>query len=445
MKKYLLVIFILLSLQIFALDYGTKILVDIRLNRSSFYTPESNITYEISKGIVLDVLTQLCNYFNIVISDKSLFEELRLQDLLTTKNIVFSEVELPEKTLQISVDSIQVRKAVTQEYYIENRYSGNYIKDGDEFIEVYVGQLFSYNYETKQYVPDKEGSYVKGKNNKYYYKPYTFYSYFRHATESWEVSATVSYKLLNSPLNNTLRYSRTFKALYYVWDERIDAPSKVELSPSIITSEILSFFGTKVSEALLTRNDNIVFVDGYRNLQVIVDSGKDKGIREGTVYTIDRKAYFKIVNVSADYSEGEIIRIDRKFSIEPGQRAEKVSYFDLPIALEIEFLSAFNETFDDVSYNLLLGFGLKQKNLYGEPVSYIIFSIGILSEFYRLSGSFRLIGSVYLSSGINFQSDSISYTLGIQGNISFIKVHTGVEFDGSLSNLKFNFAGGLVW
>ncbi len=444
MKKFFIffLIFLLFS-QLFGLDYGTKILVDVKLNKSNF--TDSSITYEISKGVVLDILSKLSDYFTVVINDKSLFEELRLQDFLTTKNIVFSQVNLPEIVLQISIDSIQLRKNISQEYYIENSYSGNYIKDGDDFIEIYLGQLFSYNYENKQYLPDKDGNYVKGKNNKYYYRPYTFYSYFNHTTESWELSSTLSYRLSNSSVSNSLRYNRTFKTLYYVWDERIDSPSKVEISPSFITSEILSYFGSKISDALFTRKDNIVLVDGYRNFKVILDSGKDKGIREGSVYSIDKKAYFKIVNVSVEYSEGEIIRIDRNFIVEPGQIAENVFYFDLPISLETEFLVTTNSEFTDIAYSLLVGIGLKQKNIYGEPVSYLIFSIGFLSDLYKLSTSFRLLGPIFLNTSINFTQDTVTYSLGLMGNISFFKVFGGFEFDNSLSNFKFNIAGGLVW
>lgn len=149
--------------------------------------------------------------FKLYLQDEleKLYKELRLQDLLSNKNLILKESKQPIINFDVVIKNLQIKEEKIKKDYIVNNESGDYIRVGEKYIKVQKGIYYSYDVNTSRYIPSKEGYYIKGYDGNFYTFN-NFYTKFSHEEIVYKVSGKVYYNLFGYA-NDSFSFSKEIK------------------------------------------------------------------------------------------------------------------------------------------------------------------------------------------------------------------------------------------
>lgn len=359
---------------------------------------------------------------------EKLYKELRLQDLLSNKNLILKESKQPIINFDVVIKNLQIKEEKIKKDYIVNNESGDYIRVGEKYIKVQKGIYYSYDANTSRYIPSKEGYYIKGYDGKFYTFN-DFYTKFSHEKIVYKVSGKVYYNLFGYA-NGSFSFSKEIKKRWYKWDETILKALKKENSQI----EILKYIASVIKSNILENIKNAYKLEGLiydlKKDRVILNIGKKDGVLPGTVFTItENKGQIVIRNVENNYSEAEFYYLKKHSKIEIGdQVVEDSKKIFIPVSLGIYY----------TSNGLKLSLGLRQRDVYNDKKAFLVVDYLTNTQNYIITLGYNIFDFYELKTYLSLSSN---YSIG--GMIKYDLFD--LMFNYSLQNKTFNFGGGFSW
>lgn len=359
---------------------------------------------------------------------EKLYKELRLQDLLSNKNLILKESKQPIINFDVVIKNLQIKEEKIKKDYIVNNESGDYIRVGEKYIKVQKGIYYSYDANTSRYIPSKEGYYIKGYDGKFYTFN-DFYTKFSHEKIVYKVSGKVYYNLFGYA-NGSFSFSKEIKKRWYKWDETILKALKKENSQI----EILKYIASVIKSNILENIKNAYKLEGLiydlKKDRVILNIGKKDGVLPGTVFTItENKGQIVIRNVENNYSEAEFYYLKKHSKIEIGdQVVEDSKKIFIPVSLGIYY----------TSNGLKLSLGLRQRDVYNDKKAFLVVDYLTNTQNYIFTLGYNIFDFYELKTYLSLSSN---YSIG--GMIKYDLFD--LMFNYSLQNKTFNFGGGFSW
>ncbi|ONN27593.1 hypothetical protein XJ44_02945 [Thermosipho affectus] len=290
------------------------------------------------------------NKFEILLKDalKKLGFEVKLQDLLSGENIILSENVQSPLVLNLYLKNFSVTIQSKEKFFLENNASGNYINVNGKYIKVYVGKWYDAN-------GGKDGIFVKGYDGNLY-SATSFFTKFYHILEYFIVKGKIYYNFAGK--DGEIEINKKIKKSWYEWNESIQSPIKKENSFFIdqiaetIAYNLLNKLKYNIKANVVALKDN----------RVVLDVGKNDGVKLNTVFSVDEKAQVIVRNVEKNFSEAEVIYLKKGEKIIPKDLAKESSKMvSLPFELGIYYSTE----------GLLFSFGLVQKNIHNEKIAFL--------------------------------------------------------------------------
>lgn len=359
---------------------------------------------------------------------EKLYKELRLQDLLSNKNLILKESKQPIINFDVVIKNLQIKEEKIKKDYIVNNESGDYIRVGEKYIKVQKGIYYSYDANTSRYIPSKEGYYIKGYDGKFYTFN-DFYTKFSHEKIVYKVSGKVYYNLFGYA-NGSFSFSKEIKKRWYKWDETILKALKKENSQI----EILKYIASVIKSNILENIKNAYKLEGLiydlKKDRVILNIGKKDGVLPGTVFTItENKGQIVIRNVENNYSEAEFYYLKKHSKIEIGdQVVEDSKKIFIPISLGIYY----------TSNGLKISLGLRQRDVYNDKKAFLVVDYLTNTQNYIITLGYNIFDFYELKTYLLLSND-----FSIGGMIKYDLFD--LMFNYSLQNKTFNFGGGFSW
>lgn len=359
---------------------------------------------------------------------EKLYKELRLQDLLSNKNLILKESKQPIINFDVVIKNLQIKEEKIKKDYIVNNESGDYIRVGEKYIKVQKGIYYSYDANTSRYIPSKEGYYIKGYDGKFYTFN-DFYTKFSHEKIVYKVSGKVYYNLFGYA-NGSFSFSKEIKKRWYKWDETILKALKKENSQI----EILKYIASVIKSNILENIKNAYKLEGLiydlKKDRVILNIGKKDGVLPGTVFTItENKGQIVIRNVENNYSEAEFYYLKKHSKIEIGdQVVEDSKKIFIPISLGIYY----------TSNGLKISLGLRQRDVYNDKKAFLVVDYLTNTQNYIFTLGYNIFDFYELKTYLLLSND-----FSIGGMIKYDLFD--LMFNYSLQNKTFNFGGGFSW
>lgn len=368
--------------------------------------------------------------FKLYLQDEleKLYKELRLQDLLSNKNLILKESKQPIINFDVVIKNLQIKEEKIKKDYIVNNESGDYIRVGEKYIKVQKGIYYSYDVNTSRYIPSKEGYYIKGYDGNFYTFN-NFYTKFSHEEIVYKVSGKVYYNLFGYA-NGSFSFSKEIKKRWYKWDETILKALKKENSQI----EILKYIASVIKSNILENIKNAYKLEGIiydlKKDRVILNIGKKDGVLPGTVFTIaENKGQIVIRNVENNYSEAEFYYLKKHSKIEIGdQVVEESKKIFIPISLGIYY----------TSNGLKISFGLRQRDVYNDKKAFLVVDYLTNTQNYIITLGYNIFDFYELKTYLLLSND-----FSIGGMIKYDLFD--LMFNYSLQNKTFNFGGGFSW
>lgn len=285
--------------------------------------PALRITVRASEKVLQDVVSSIAfdeihssERFTLLLSDalSLLGAELRLQDLFSTEDVVLSKAGqngVSVGKLEVDILRFEARKAQERFDFIENNISGDHIFVDGGYKRVQTGVRYSYDFEKRRYVQDKDGPYVRALDGTYYLTQ-TFYTYAPHVNEYYLLSWEVSYSLVSNTLSKSGRksFQERFYTRLHSYDPYNNRLLKQERPAEgivwLVASRIASFLSSELSIA----HSSVGSVESVKFPRVLIDVGRRDGAREGLNYAVVRDgvviAELVVRRTSEDYSECEV-------------------------------------------------------------------------------------------------------------------------------------------
>ncbi len=451
------VMFVFLFIIVSVISFSAKPVIDVSV---TVFGDEAIM--KIAQGIIFSEVLDT-NKFKITLKEalKTLAEELRLQDLLSTENVVLSKEEKIEGKLEIVLSIKDAGYKKKYEEYIINNISGDYIYYSGKYVSVIPGERYKYDYEKKTYIRSEEGSYVKGTNGEFY--PYfgNFYSREPHEEIDYYISYSVSLKLTYRFFEESYDISDNFvdNAMASVVKYSYDPYNKRLIRNESPVSEVYEVLSSHISSAIYQRIMSSRKLKGeVENVKfprVIVNIGSLDGVKNGMILGVnDGKNYIaelRVMRTGGDYSECEIAYLRKGSEILAGMSVfEKYSDFVLPLGISMFYI--YNSSGEHFAEFSLIG---KSLNIHRETVATFDFGMRysfVEERFKSLVFSFSknlLVESVKLKllSSIIFDYDSEDEIfhpvskIGLETQIGMFAVKFLIDFTFS----SYEIGGGISW
>jgi len=396
------------------------------------------------------------NKFTVALEDalKTLFSEMRLQDLFSTENVILSKAEQARGKLSVlfQINSMKIVKEAKE--YIINNISGDYIYYAGEYIRVITGARFKY--DGKNYLQDEDGIYVKGTNGKYYIAS-TFYSKIPHENSYYVMDYTISYELKYSDqaIKDTFKSATSVPLIMHYYDPYNKKLFKNQLPSLNIFNTIAQEISSEMGRRFMGLRKLYGSVENVKMPRVLITVGTNDGAKPGTIFGVyDKEQYIaelRVVRTGGDYSECEVTFVRKGTTISEGMKvSEKAPDFVIPFGIELSY-SYSSDGISLINFNLLI----KTLDIHREDIASFGFGFGYtLPDFesaqFELSYAHRIISgplSIYGVASIQFTDSNDSYDIvavpraGLKLKMSFVSFHFLTTPDFSI----FEIGGGLSW
>lgn len=396
----------------------------------------ANIFDKPIQSAVFDTVLNL-KQFEIVLVDalRNLSNEIRLQDLLTNADVILSNQKGSQGRLEIMITFENFQRQEERFEYIVNNLSGEYIKWGNEYIRVYLGERYKvdYSFGKEVYTKDSSGMYVKGYDGKYYMTS-TFYSKVPHTDVSYSVKLKVEYYLY---INDELRENGSFdvKNKLSVISHEYDPYNGRLLRYEYSLSELANTLAKSISRGLISKlqySSSISgIVESIKFPRVLIDVGERDGVKSGNTFGVKDNekliAEIKVIRTGYDYSECEVTYIRKDTQIRIGNEVFlKTPDLIIPVGLKLQYTT--DTSFS--SSNSSVGFGIlfKHFNIFREVTSILEFA-------YTLSLEKLIAGNYYdgnLEANVYFRlfgfDNSGAYFLAGLSTVPSVKSKIGMLF-----------------
>lgn len=392
-KKFLIVVII----QFFAILLFSQI-PTVKVN---IYAPEY---FEIFYANSYSAITET-GKFKIYLKDeiKKLFEELRLQDLLSYKNIILKETDLQAFELNINVRRFKITEIEIKKEFLENNASGSYIYKNNNYLRVMSKQWYEYDYNNDRYIPSKDGIYVKAEDGNYYI-PETFYTKFPHIESYYVVDIIVETSGL---ISNSFTIQKKIPKVWYVWNEAVSKPITEENSFTYVLEAIALEIKDNIFKTMKGSYKILGEIQNIKDKRVIINIGTEHGVLPDMVFDVDNKGQIIIRNVEKYFSEAEIYYLEKGKQLEIGDKLfEANKKFFNPFTIGVYYT---NDGF-------LFSIGLKQRDIYGEKKAFLTFDYNVDNENLVATIGIRLLE---LSNLKVYSLLTSNYSLGINLNYKF--------------------------
>lgn len=432
------------------------------------FPPDDTIDKSI-RSAVFDSVFNL-KQFEIVLADalKNLASEIRLQDLLSNADVILSNQKTPDGKLEIAINFETFQRQEEWFDYIVNNLSGEYIKWGNEYVRVYVGEKYKLDYSSGKevYLQDPSGLYVKGYDGKYYMTS-TFYSKVPHTDISYVAKLKVSYSLY---IGNELRGSGSFDVkdklvvVSYEYDPYNNRLLRYEQSLSELTKSLAQ----SISRGLVSRfEDSLAVIGTIENVKfprVLIDVGERDGVRSGHIFGVKNNeklvAEIKVIRTGHDYSECEVTYLKKDSQVRVGNEVFlKKPDLVIPVGLIVHYVT--DTSFSSKDSFVSLGMSFKQFNMFREVTSFLGFTYTLNLEnllagnYYdgnlEANAYFRLFGSdssgTYLLAGLS-TDPSVKSKIGVLFKLGVFGIELFIPFSDLLVNPSvgsIRIGGGISW
>ncbi|MGQ9856054.1 MAG: hypothetical protein ACUVQF_04905 [Fervidobacterium sp.] len=417
---------------------------------------------KIAQGIALSEVLDT-NKFKITLKEalKTLAEELRLQDLLSTENVVLSKEEKIEGKLAIELSIRDAGYKKRYEEYVTNNISGDYIYYSGKYIRVILGERYKYDYEKKTYVRSEEGSYVKGTDGEFYSYFGNFYSRAPHEEIDYYISYSVSLRLSyrffeeNFDISDNFVDNAVISVVEYTYDpynnKLMREESPVDKIYEVLSSHISNVIYQRIMNSRKLKGE----VENVKFPRVIVNIGSQDGVKNGMILGVnDGKNYIAeliVTRAGGDYSECEITYLRKGSQILTGMSVfEKYSDFVLPFGFSMFYI--YNSSGEHFAEFSLLG---KSLNIHRETVA--TFDLGmrysfVEERFKNLVFSFsknllfepvklKLLSSIIFDYDLEDETFQPVSRIGLETQIGIFAVKFLTDFTFS----SYEIGGGISW
>lgn len=464
----------LLILSMYSISYGiSKITVDVAVEVKNI---DDVVLQRLFESVSYAKAVSL-NDFEITLKDafKDLSSELRLQDILSSLNVILSNQKEASGILKFVISFEKFEKKEIYNEYIRNNLSGDYVRTIQDYVKVNVNQRYKLEFiqGSIKYVPSPDGTFVKGYDGNYYSVEYSdFYTKFPHTDVSFLVKAKVDYyfyAIENG--NNVLKLqgsfdiNKDFKIVVHNYDPYNNRLLRHENNIYSLTKDLAFEIEKKLVIEIENNKENktieiVGTVEDVNFPRVLINLGDDDGVKKGMIFGVKNKEEFvadlRVERVARDYSECEVIFIPRNKGIVTGMTVfpkspEKAPILGLIVKYETGLDFSLNSS--SVSFGLLL----KEFNLHHEVISQFegalslsFFSGSSTNAIFWLSTSHKVFGEgnygIFSSFGLGF-GEEILVKAGIQTRLNNFFLEIAIVFNrfDSFSLDTLRIGGGVLW
>lgn len=267
---------------------------------------------DVANGYVLSSVTD-SERFYIYFSEafKVIFKEVKFQDFFTSEDLLSGTFKESDYKLVMNVKNFSLKSYKKKKYYLKDNENGNYILVNGNYLRVYVGEWYRYDYEKDRYVLDKKnGRYVKSTDGKYYYYYGDFYRRMP-VEETWvKIDIDADYKLYSGTkkiISGTFKKEVEKRLIYYTYDELNKKIIKHFENEKLWVSELAEEFSKKVLNDLKREFVIKANIQSFKDVVVVIDKGRGEGIKPGMVFEGNGNL-FMVREVTQDTSEAEVIK-----------------------------------------------------------------------------------------------------------------------------------------
>ncbi|MCD6449632.1 MAG: hypothetical protein J7L34_03905 [Thermotogaceae bacterium] len=267
---------------------------------------------DLAKGYTISSVTD-SERFYIYFSEafKVIFKEVKFQDFFTSENILSGNFKEAEYRLILNVNDFSLNYFKKKKEYLKDNENGDYILINGNYIRVYVGEWYRYDYEKDRYILDKKnGRYVKSIDGKYYYYFGDFYRRIP-VEETWaRMKIDVDYELYDGKeeiINGTFKKGVEKRLVYYTYDELNRKIVRHFENEKLWMSDIAEELSKKVLNDLKKEFVIEANLIDYKDVVVIIDKGREEGVKPEMAFE-SKGNIFVVREVTQNTSEAEIVK-----------------------------------------------------------------------------------------------------------------------------------------
>lgn len=476
------------SLVLFSLITSTILFILFPLTSYGIAKPTVDVVVDVkyAKDPIFGKLAESVLYSQVVNSKqlevvlkdalKNLSDELRLQDLLSTSNIILADQRELAGTLNIVISFEVFERREFFNEYIKNSLSGDYLYYQGKYIKIYVNERYKIDYSGlgARYISSPDGTFVKGYDDKYYPLEFSnLYSKAPHTDVSFAVKVKVEYYFyLIQSQKSVLQSQGSFivSKNFQIVTHRYDPYNNKLLREEKSLYEFGNDFANTLKENLkldlrMTSTKDVLkgIVEEVKFPRVLINLGEDDGVRKGMTFGIkdgeNLIGELVVERVAKNYSECQVTFVQRRKNITVGMDVfSKSPESVFPFGFRFNYIAGLDFSLENSS--IFFGISLKEFNLYREVTSQIEagFLLGLSSNNSQNAGGMFWLNTLYKFFGENNSGlfailglgfgEETQLRGGVLAKIGYIGLEVSVALNAfdlhSLTN-TLKIGGGVVW